>query len=334
MDRISYLVGRYLQNRCTREELDEFLEFVKKNPNDEALRDSLWNAWQSEDTRAGESDVAVPTRDLVQHAPAETAASAGNIMWRVAAAVLVLALGVLGFFVRPEDVPVSSTEVASPPRNIVATSGDERRLIVLPDRSRIWVNSNSRITYDSSFNEKTREVMLYGEAYFDIESDPTRPFIIRTGKVTTTVLGTAFNIRAFPEEKTVTVTVARGIVRVEDENKKSELITANEELKVDVRTTGIQEHKVDARKVTTWIKGDLVLHEIAFGDVKDILEERYAVDIRFDNELLERCRFTSTFFQNASLDDVMTAICLVNGASYSKNGNVVTIHGNGCEQTP
>ena len=129
MDRISYLIGRYLQNRCTREELDEFLEFVKKNPNDEVLRDTLWNAWQSEDAPAGLS-VVRPKRDFVQHAPAETVASAGKIMWRVAAAVLVLALGVLGFFVRPEDVSVSSAEVSSAARNTVVTSGDERRLIV------------------------------------------------------------------------------------------------------------------------------------------------------------------------------------------------------------
>lgn len=97
-----------------------------------------------------------------------------------------------------------------------------------------------------------------------------------------------------------------------------------------IRSEQLKEQEVDAGEVSQWTKDDLILDDVTFGEVEEILEARYSIDIRFNNELLRKCRFTSTFFQNASLDQVLTAICLVNGAVYDISDKVVTIQGNGC----
>src|SRR5690606_2603405 len=74
------------------------------------------------------------------------------------------------------------------------------QLLLLPDGSTVLLNNNSSLDFPQQFTGDTREVILKGEAYFDIKPDASRPFIIHTGKVKTRVLGTAFNIRAYPEE--------------------------------------------------------------------------------------------------------------------------------------
>ena len=88
---------------------------------------------------------------------------------------------------------------------------------------------------------------------------------------------------------------------------------------------------MNAAAVSRWTRGDLILQDITFGEVEEILEERYSVEIRFDNALLKKCRFTSTFFQQASVDEVLTAICLVNGAKYELRDKVIIIYGDGCD---
>lgn len=331
MDRISYLLNRYLDNDCTRQEMDELLDHVKQNPEDPNLRAALQRSWDAENP--GEA-AWIPTQKRLS-LPAKEKATRQRFPWKVAACIGVLAACLAGFLFLPENVDGPLAENHPLHKKSVRTTTDERRLVMLSDGSKIWVNSHSKITYDSSFNDRTRAVELDGEAFFDIRPDPLRPFIIKTGKVTTTVLGTAFNIRAFPGENVVTVTVARGKVKVETGNKKPETITANQQITFQLETEKLEDRAVDvvdALEVANWIKSDFILQEVTLGEVEEILEQRYSVDIRFDNEQLKKCRFTSTFFHTASLDEVITAICLVNKASYKVNEKVITIYGNGCDE--
>src|SRR5690606_2859673 len=98
---------------------------------------------------------------------------------------------------------------------INSVNSNEHRLLHLPDGSTVIVGVGSKLNYPSSFDSlRTREVYLEGQAYFDIRHNPQKPFIIHTGKVATTVLGTSFNIKAWPEDQDITVTVTRGKVRV------------------------------------------------------------------------------------------------------------------------
>jgi transmembrane sensor len=333
-DRIRYLLNRYLDNSCTRQEMDELLNYVQKNPEDEHLRAALQQAWDAEKSLvdSGEPDWIEMQESLRDLSASENVRYRERFSWKAAACVLVLAACCAAFFFWHENKNASLAENQPSLKNAVKTAKDEHRLIVLLDGSKVWINGNSKLACAPAFNNQTREVTLHGEAFFDIRHDPHRPFIINTGNVKTTVLGTAFNIRAFPGENAVTVTVTRGKVRVEAENKKGGTITANQQLTLNLTSEQLEEHAVNAEAVSEWIKDDLILYNVTFHEVEEILEDRYSVDIRFDNALLKECRFTSTFFQNASLDEVLTTICLVNGASYKINDKVITIYGNGCHE--
>jgi transmembrane sensor len=90
-----------------------------------------------------------------------------------------------------------------------------RSQIVLPDNSRVWLNAGSRIKYPNDFNRTDRIVQLEGEAYFDVVSNPRKPFVVFTEHLRLRALGTAFNIKAYPEDEVVSATLVKGNVIVE-----------------------------------------------------------------------------------------------------------------------
>jgi transmembrane sensor len=332
-DRITYLLNRYLDNTCTRQEMDELLDYIQEHAEDEHLRAALEEGWEAENffTDAGEPGWTEMQKKLQDLPGRENVRCHERLFFKAAACVLFLTAFCAAFFFWTGNKNESFVENL-PVRESVKTSEDEHRLIVLSDGSKVWINGNSKLSCAPAFNDRTREVALDGEAFFDIRHDPDRPFIIKTGDVKTTVLGTAFNIRAFPGENAVTVTVTRGKVHVEAANNKGGTITANQQITLDLRSEQLEAQAVDADVVSQWIKDDLILYEVTLDEVEEILEERYSVEIVLDNALLTKCRFTSTFFQNASLDEVLTAICLVNGAEYKTDGKVITIYGQGCDE--
>jgi transmembrane sensor len=89
-----------------------------------------------------------------------------------------------------------------------------KSFVTLPDGTRVWINSGSRLWYSQQFNAIDRQVMLEGEAYFDVSKNIRKPFFVKTSRITVKVLGTAFNVKAYPDEKTIETTVERGLVQL------------------------------------------------------------------------------------------------------------------------
>ena len=312
--------------------MDELLDYVQKHPEDERLSHLLEHGWHTKNANIGDSGPSwAEMREAMTNTRVTERARQSQItLWRVAACILVLVATYVGFSLLQKPDRAHYAESASLITNTVETTRTEHRLIVLPDGSKVWINGSSKIVSAPDFNKRTREVTLYGEAFFDIHRDADRPFIISAGDVKTTVLGTAFNIRAFPEEGEVTVTVARGKVLVQAENQEAGTVTANQQITVNLQSDKVEANEVDAASVTEWIKDDLILHEVTLDEVEEILEDLYAVDIVFENAGLKGCRFTSTFLKDATLQEILTAICLVNDATFTINDKVITLHGEGC----
>ena len=108
---------------------------------------------------------------------------------------------------------------------LLSTKGSRSRSL-LPDGTTVWLNAGSKLYYENDFNG-TREVRLEGEAFFDVVKQTDRPFIVHTSGIDIKVLGTAFNVKSYPEDKTVETTLYRGLVQVfrqEDTPKKSHSI--------------------------------------------------------------------------------------------------------------
>lgn len=207
---------------------------------------------------------------------------------------------------------------------------DTKQRITLSDGSRVWINAGSELKYMAEFTGNTREVYLNGEAYFDIKKDPKRPFIVHTGKLNTTVLGTAFNIKTDAKNNEIKVTVTRGKVKVSKGKQTLALLIPDEQIVYNTASETYSEHKVDAAKMINWLPGDLFFDNVTFGDAAKILSERFNVRIEFANEQIKNCRFSGTAIANKEVEEILAVICRFNHSTYKRERNTITIFGSGC----
>jgi len=207
----------------------------------------------------------------------------------------------------------------------------QQKKITLPDGSEVWANASSELKYPAIFNGKTREVYLSGEAYFDIAHDASKPFIIHTGTITTTVLGTAFNIKEDKAGQTIKVTVTRGKVRVDNGTKQLGILTPNQQISFNVLNSVATQTEVDASEAIAWQQKDMHFDDISFAEAAAQLEQRFHVTIHFSNDTIRKCRFTGTALEGEKLEKILKVICAFNNATYqTKADGSIIIDGTGC----
>lgn len=244
--------------------------------------------------------------------------------FRVAAllAVLLGTLWLLRVYTPVQKAPVNPAATAR------ADNLPVNRFLTLPDGSTVILHGDSRLEVDQNFNQSERIVRLTGEAYFDVAHRRDMPFIIHTGKIKTTVLGTAFNISAWPGQNNITVSVTRGKVRVEDENKVIAVLTPDRQVTYNTeKAFASEEIPVEATGAIAWIQQDMTFDEMSLEELAGHLGRRYGVNITFGNPGLKQCRLTGRFSGTETLDEVMRTLSLLMDTEYTVSGKEVRING-------
>jgi ferric-dicitrate binding protein FerR (iron transport regulator) len=329
-EHIGYLLRQYASNEARPEEIEELFAWIRESEQDEPLRQTiqaLWDQYSPEESLPSADWEGMYAR-IVQM-PAARVIPRKRAPWRaLAVAASITALLVLGVIWWKR--PASPQVIAQTESNAVPVA--YTRHIVLPDGSTVVLHAGSRLLYPAAFTGNTRELTLAGEAYFDIVHREAQPFIIHTGRVTTTVLGTAFNIRAYDSSREVMVSVTKGRVRVENGQQVLAELTPNQQITYNLQQAQAQQQEVNAvRIVTDWTKKDMVFASIPFEQIASLLSQRYGVPVRFKNEALKHCLIRASFSGTESLKDVMTVLCEVRNATYTigPDGGV-EIDGEGC----
>lgn len=245
-----------------------------------------------------------------------------NIRYISAAAAVIA--GFLIIFTIFFSQPQNQQQIAK----VVTMKKNDNRLIHLPDGSIAIVMKGSKLTYPSSFDGlKKREVYLEGEAYFDIKHNVSKAFIVHTGKLQTTVLGTAFNVKALKTDKFIVVTVTRGKVSVGDKNKVFGTLTPNQQIVFNKAQSNSKMKQVDAVELACWQGQDLILDDVTMEEASILLKERYKVEIQCVDPKLQINRFTTEFQHNESLDHVLKILSQYNNTTYvyDEENSIVTI---------
>lgn len=237
-----------------------------------------------------------------------------HVAWKrivAAAAVIILVSGIA-------LVLINRGAVNSP--QLIAQSNQSlsktNELIQLPDGSTVILSAGSQLKYAPSFEgQPIREVFLTGKAFFDIKHLKHQPFIVRTGKVNTQVLGTAFDIDSRSGQ--VTVTVIRGKVVVNKEGRTLGTLTPNKQVVYDLKSDLATLHDTNAAKTVSWRSQDLAFTDITFSNAALLLQERFDVKVTISNPELAQQHFTTTLFEKQSLTDFLTLICDFNNAVYT-----------------
>lgn len=210
------------------------------------------------------------------------------------------------------------------------TYENESKEIELPDGSKIWLNENSSIRYATGFQK--RDVTLEGEAFFEVTRMEDSPFEINSGGATTQVLGTSFNIRAYPNEAQVELTVRTGKVAFSDENKKkTRILTAGKSANYKKSAQKIIENTIIEPNALAWQTKKLTFISTPFSQVEIDLERYYNVEIEVKNPALSNCRFEGGTFEKAKLSEILELLQITMEWKVSRDGAKYIIDGEGCE---
>lgn len=263
--------------------------------------------------------------------------------WWVAAAAVVFTIW---FFARSSE-GISSKAID----NTVSTNPGYKASVNLPDGSKVWLNGDSKITYDGDFKGKTREIFLSGEAFFDIAKDKTRPFIIHTRTINLKVLGTAFNVRTYENDKETEAALVHGSIEVTLRNNpdKKIILKPGEKILVKNSSAGDSLSKYKKSEVseedepiailtkmhyygkdssiveTSWTKNQLVFFDERLDKIALNLERWFNVSVVIKEEQLKKGKYTATIQEGDKLEEVLEALKATEGFHYSINNKEVTI---------
>jgi transmembrane sensor len=238
--------------------------------------------------------------------------------------------------------------------NEIVVPKGSRSTITLADGTHVWLNSGSRLKYPSGFSGLTREIYLEGEAYFDVTHKDNQLFIVKTSNLKIKVFGTKFNVKAFPEDKTIETALVVGSVAIEAIGKdgqpdqllniKPSEVASYSRLTGKLRilptinlkspgssTRGVEKMEVvEARKVeriksiTAWKENKLVFRRESIDNLIIKLERWYGVSIKLRNSELQKYSYTGTF-ENETIEQALNALKLAYPFNYTIAKNVIEI---------
>lgn len=223
-------------------------------------------------------------------------------LWRVAAGFLILiGLGTTVLYFTPSQNQEASVQYITH-----TTDWGQQNDVVLPDGTKVTLNAGSTINYPEKFASDKRLIQLSGEAFFDVVKNTAAPFIIHTDEVTTTVLGTSFNINTKDKEH-ITITVATGKVYVTSNNTSEVILTPKQQAVYNVKTQRMITKEVNLDKYLDWKDGILRFEDVTIAEAAKKLERRYDVSIKVLNPDIANCRFSGKF-NNETLSTVLESL--------------------------
>jgi transmembrane sensor len=237
-------------------------------------------------------------------------------------------------------------------KNIVSTKNGSKSKIELPDGTQVWLNVGSNIKYDENYGKENRELTLTGEAYFDVAHDEKKPFILHTRKMDVKVLGTIFNVKAYPGDDLTEAALIRGSIEVtfpgrpleklilkpndkisissKEINKKADtvrLAQADNKERPAIMVSSIQYEPSDSIVIeTAWVNNKLIFRSKTFEELARDIERWFNVTVQVQDASILDKKFTGTF-SNETITDALDALSLSYPLHYkfNRNTNTVTI---------
>lgn len=255
----------------------------------------------------------------------------------VAAAAIIIVLLVWN---KPGKAIVAQQEEEVKFGKQAVTRRGSRTKLVLPDSSTVWLNAGSTLDYPQQFNGKTRDVRLQGEAYFEITKNADQPFFVHTRSFNIKVLGTGFNVRAYPDEDSAVTALVHGSVEVIPTGKKSIFLKPNEKITLPVNIIAEENKKrkhaiaaggevmqaprpmtviQDSIQVeTAWVYNKLAFRKMPLENVAMLLEKWFGADIRFKNGEKKALRFTGVY-NDERLEEILLSLEATGSFHYAKD---------------
>lgn len=311
-ERLRYLFQRYVDNTCTRKEFEEFLSYISDAGHDEAIRALIKKIYEDTGKDASSHTWVDESGNLIlanKEWRGQKNGGNGNRKKLLSVLAIAACLVVVAVYVYTRQAATSETKtLAATTLTHKSTARSEYKYVLLPDSTQVWLNAESRLDFPKQFNSTERIVTLSGEAYFDVKHADKIPFKIQTGKVTTTVLGTAFNIKAYPGRKDVIVSVSRGKVKVNFDALEVATLVKGQRVKVSNTDIRLIEKKPVMDEPASWQQGLLAYDDETIADIIADLERVYDVSIRINSEVVREMRISTRLEREKGVEQALQVL--------------------------
>ena len=207
-----------------------------------------------------------------------------------------------------DSVIKAANDVPNVMNQLVIPYGNQSKLI-LSDNTVVWLNAGSRLVYPTFFNGKTREVLLFGEAFFEVSKNAEKPFIVKTSDIEIKVLGTQFNVSAYAEDKVIQTVLKEGSVAIRQNNAsffdKEVVLKPNQMASFSKGSNETKLYDVDASYYTLWTKGLLSFDDVDFNRILKKVERFYNISVSFSEPILGTIRISGKLDLKRNKDEVL-----------------------------
>lgn len=331
------LLDKYLNNQCSENELKQVLVWFESPDNQEEAGEYFRMFWDTikEDSSSCETDYD-SILDAIHHkinlqksedSPTREEAIVKSGRWdiylrhfRNAAAILLIpVLGLAFYFFSKYHSVRSGESISGISYNEVFSSVDAITKVLLPDSSIVWLNHSSSLRYPAEFDRKNRNVELKGEGYFEVASNPDKPFVVTVDNINIVALGTTFNVMAYPEENRIETSLIEGRVELQLTvgKKSSTVLEMNpEDIIIYTRDNGeVTRLTIKDDRYFSWKDGKLVFTAEPMSEVVKKLNRWFNADIEILDPRVEGLTLTATFI-NENLTQVLDLISMVSPVKY------------------
>ncbi|HCM75145.1 MAG TPA: hypothetical protein DIS90_02095 [Cytophagales bacterium] len=240
--------------------------------------------------------------------------------WKIAASIVLL----IGVSIAAYQYVTYFTSKAEQVVVEKSVPGGKKLTFMLPDGSKVKLNGNSYLKYDQNYLLKQRSVTLIGEAYFEVVKDSINPFTVVSGAISTTALGTSFNVKAYDNENLIEVALITGKVKVVDNRDNSLTLNPGKGARYLVDGQQLIAYEFNSDEVLAWKDGIIKFKNASIDEVSRTLERWYGVSIEIINPPDQAWRINGTF-ENESLENVLNSISYTSPLNYTLQNNKLTL---------
>ncbi|MDD2952970.1 MAG: FecR domain-containing protein [Parabacteroides sp.] len=246
-------------------------------------------------------------------------------LWREWLSYAAVALICLGIGIGSHWYYMEQAVLSDPQNYVVSADKGQRASVILPDGTKVWLNSHTHLVYDTNYGVKERSVFLSGEAYFEVAKDTEHRFIVKAGSMEVEALGTAFNVKAYEDDNEMITTLFEGSVRTMVENEFA--ILSPDQSAIFNKSA----HKLsvtrprNASYARLWRTDELAFSGESLEDIAVLLNRMYSVEVRFLSNKIKNYSFSGVI-RNNSLDNVFEIISLTAPITYESVGDTIYLN--------
>lgn len=362
--RLRELISKYQQDLLSHSDLKELIEILEDDTftfEKEKILKGIWNETENYNHSIDSGKIWNKIKDNINSNSAIKLTTTDQRLkekykWFSYAAVLVLAIGIFWYTFEYSGLFKTLSAYPRPVVSEYVVPYGSKSKIILSDSTKIWLNSGSKLRFDSDYNLNSRTVYLDGEAFFDVTSNKELPFYVKTNRINVKVYGTKFNVKAFHEDETIETTLISGSVVLEKTNENGDVIqhfklkpnqiaSYSQKLgKITLFSEAEPEHKQstlqkkspaiksinpeisqDIKMAIAWKDNQLNFKGETFDNLILKLQRWYNVKITLKNEKLKDYRFTGTF-DNETIEQALDALQHTTHFNFTIKENKIIIY--------